>query len=90
MRDWLPLIVDLPLGFEPGTRQEYSNAGYILLGLVVEKASGQSYYDYVRDHVFTPAGMTSTGSYALEDGVPNLATGYSRRLGGPIQDNRSC
>ncbi len=88
LRDWLPLIVGIPLGFEPGTRQEYSNAGYLLLGLVVEKASGRSYHDYVHDHVFTPAGMTSTGAYAIADGVPNLATGYTRRLPGS-RDNRS-
>jgi CubicO group peptidase (beta-lactamase class C family) len=87
LRDWLPLIADIPLGFEPGARQEYSNAGYLLLGLVIEKASGQSYYDYVRDHIFTPAGMTSTESYATAARVPNLASGYTEKLGSASRDN---
>ena len=46
--DYLPLFVDKPLEFEPGSGHRYSNAGYIVLGLVIEKLSGLSYYDYVR------------------------------------------
>jgi CubicO group peptidase (beta-lactamase class C family) len=48
------------LEFPPGAGNRYSNAGYHLLGVIVAQVSGQSYYDYVRDHVFHPAGMTST------------------------------
>jgi CubicO group peptidase (beta-lactamase class C family) len=72
----LPLFVDEPLSFRPGQRFDYSNAGFVLLGLIVEKASGQSYYDYVRDHVFRPAGMTDTDFIELEKDPPNLADGF--------------
>jgi CubicO group peptidase (beta-lactamase class C family) len=89
LRDWLPLFADLPLAFEPGTRQQYSNAGYLLLGLVVEKASGQSYDDYVRENIFAPTGMSSTAALAVDDATPNRATGYTRELGDSLQDNRS-
>jgi D-alanyl-D-alanine carboxypeptidase len=60
--DYVKLYGNRPLRFEPGSKWEYSNYGFLLLGLVVEKASGQSYYDYVRDHLYKVAGMTSTGS----------------------------
>jgi D-alanyl-D-alanine carboxypeptidase len=77
LRDYLPLFVNEPLQFEPGTKQSYSNAGYVVLGLLVEKLSGEDYYRYVRDHIFTPAGMTRTGSFAVDSLPPNTATGYT-------------
>ncbi|MCP2322247.1 CubicO group peptidase (beta-lactamase class C family) [Hamadaea flava] len=46
------------LAFAPGAGNQYSNSGYHLLGSIIQKVSGQSYYDYVREHVFRPAGMT--------------------------------
>jgi len=79
--DWMDLMRDQPLEFDPGTRQEYSNAGYVLLGAIIEKVSGRSYYDYVRERVFGPAGMKATGSYPRDEAAPNRATGYSRRSG---------
>ncbi|HKO54818.1 MAG TPA: serine hydrolase [Thermoanaerobaculia bacterium] len=78
LSDYLPLFVDKPLEFEPGTSQRYSNAGYIVLGLIIEKRSGQSYYDYVRDHITKPAGMTDTASYAVDEQVPNRAIGQTK------------
>src|SRR5580765_5451585 len=80
--DWLPLFRDRPLKFEPGTRQEYSNAGYVLLGAIVERVSGEDYYDYIRRHVYGPLGMKQTDSYANDENVPNLANGYTRRAPG--------
>ena len=79
--DWMKLIRDQPLEFEPGSRQEYSNAGYVLLGAIIEKVSGLSYYDYVRQRIFAPAGMTATDSYARDEPVPNRALGYTRHGG---------
>jgi D-alanyl-D-alanine carboxypeptidase len=79
LSDFLPLFVGKPLEFEPGTSQRYSNAGYIVLGLIIEKASGQSYYDYVRDHVTSPSGMKSTDSYFVDASVPSRAEGMSFR-----------
>ena len=78
LADFVPLFVNRPLLFEPGTSRSYSNAGYIVLGLVIEKASGQSYYDYVRQHVFLPAGMKDTDAYMQDAVVPNRAVGYTR------------
>ncbi|HEY2515986.1 MAG TPA: serine hydrolase domain-containing protein [Polyangiaceae bacterium] len=64
-----------PLAFEPGSRFEYSNSNYFLLGMVLEKVSGQSYDAYVRDHVLAPAGMTQSRSYDASD-APDVALGY--------------
>jgi CubicO group peptidase (beta-lactamase class C family) len=74
--DYLPLFVDEPLAFEPGAKWQYSNSGFVVLGLIIEKVSGQSYYDYVREHIFKPAGMVNTDSYESDKETPNLAIGY--------------
>lgn len=79
LSDYLPLFADAPLEFEPGTSQRYSNAGFVVLGLIIEKVSGQSYYDYVRDHITKPAGMTDTASWAVDENVPNRAIGQTKR-----------
>ena len=74
--DYIKLYGSRGLAFEPGTKWDYSNYGFILLGKIIEKVSGQSYYDYVRDHIFTPAGMTSTGSEPEDVAVSDRAVGY--------------
>jgi CubicO group peptidase (beta-lactamase class C family) len=76
--DYFPLFANDPLEFEPGAHWHYSNAGFVVLGAVIEKLSGQSYFDYVRDHIFSPSGMTNTGYFELDQVVPNLAIGYAR------------
>ena len=88
--DWMPLIKDETLQFEPGTRWSYSNTGMLLLGKVIEAASGQDYFAYVREHVAKPAGMTSTDAYELDRVNRNLAVGYEREgedANGPIYRN---
>lgn len=77
VKDYLPLFVDEPLAFEPGTRWSYSNSGFMLLGAIIEKVSGQNYFDYVREHIYKPAGMTSSDAYELDRDPPNLAVGYT-------------
>lgn len=77
VRDYLPLFIDDPLAFEPGARMQYSNAGYILLGAIIEKVTGENYFDYVRHHIFKPAGMVDTDYYETDLDIPNLATGYT-------------
>ncbi|MGD1049120.1 MAG: serine hydrolase domain-containing protein, partial [Candidatus Krumholzibacteriaceae bacterium] len=77
LADYLPLFASEPLLFEPGTKNQYSNGGYLLLGLIIEKASGQSYYDYVREHIYEPAGMKSTGHLEADVPVENVASGYT-------------
>lgn len=76
--DYLALFIDEPLLFDPGERFEYSNAGFIVLGAIIEAVSGQDYSSYVRDHIYTPAGMGDTDAYETDGDVPNLATGYTR------------
>jgi CubicO group peptidase (beta-lactamase class C family) len=85
--DYFPLFAGEAPRFEPGTRWDYSNAGFVVLGAVVEKVSGQSYFDYVREHVYRPAGMTDTDAYELTRVVPNLAVGYAFFDDDPMQRN---
>jgi CubicO group peptidase (beta-lactamase class C family) len=74
--------------FEPGTRWEYSNYGFVLLGAIIEAVTGQTYYDYVDDHIYRPAGMTATGSLPESDAVPDRSIGYTRpRTGGEWNPN---
>lgn len=67
-----------PLDFAPGSNFKYSNTGYILLGLVIEKASGESYPDYIRTHILAPAAMTHTSYSNGEDPGGGRVCGYSR------------
>jgi len=78
LQDYVNLYGRRSLEFEPGSRWEYSNYGYLLLGVVIEKVTGDSYYDYVREYVYEPAGMTSTGSEPEDQAVPNRAVGYTK------------
>lgn len=82
LRDYLPLFVTEPLQFEPGSRMQYSNAGYVVLGLVIERLSGEDYYDYVRQHVYDPAGMTRTAHWPVDSLPPNTAVGYTTENAG--------
>ncbi len=79
--DYLKLFGSRALKFEPGSQWSYSNYGFILLGAVIEKVSGVSYYDYVRKHVFEPAGMRSTDSLPESETASKRATGYMRKNG---------
>lgn len=80
-KDFLQLFSSRPLDFEPGSQQRYSNAGYIVLGALVERLSGRDYYEYVRERIYTPAGMTRTGAWPPDSLPPNTARGYTRRNG---------
>jgi CubicO group peptidase (beta-lactamase class C family) len=77
LQDYLPLFSDLPLEFEPGTNNRYSNGGYVVLGVIIEKVSGVDYYTYVRENIFKPCGLLNTDSFARDADVPNLARGYT-------------
>jgi CubicO group peptidase (beta-lactamase class C family) len=74
--DWMRLIKNDSLEFEPGTRWSYSNTGMLVLGKVIEAASGQDYFDYIRERIYKPAGMTNSDSYELDRVIKNLAIGY--------------
>lgn len=77
LKDYLPLFADKPLEFAPGKARRYSNGGYIVLGLIVECASGMDYYEYVRQNVYAPAGMTASDWFRKSALPLNAALGYS-------------
>jgi D-alanyl-D-alanine carboxypeptidase len=79
LSDYLKLYGSRGLDGEPGQRFKYSNYGFILLGALIERVTGMSYYDYVQSRIFQPAGMTATGSQPESETVPGRATGYTRR-----------
>ncbi len=84
----LPLFVNDSIAFVPGARFRYSNAGFQVLGLIVERVSGQGYFDYVHDHIFVPAGMRNTGYYGPNGEVAGGAVGYtSDGPNGAVHDN---
>ena len=74
--DWMRLVKNDTLQFEPGTRWSYSNTGMLVLGKVIEAASGTDYFEYVRENITKPAGMTNTDAYELDRVNKNLAVGY--------------
>ena len=75
--DFLSLFINDPLSFKPGEKIQYSNAGYVVLGRIIESVSGQNYYDYVREHIYKPAGMKDSDHYEMDMPTPNLAIGYT-------------
>jgi CubicO group peptidase (beta-lactamase class C family) len=81
LEDYLRLFGSRGLEFTPGSRWAYSNYGFILLGLIVARVSGEDYYQYVRDHIYLPAGMGSSGSEPEETPVTGRSIGYTRSGG---------
>jgi CubicO group peptidase (beta-lactamase class C family) len=75
-RDFARLFWDEPLLFEPGTGDEYSNAGPVVLGLIIEAITGQDYYDYIRQNVYVPAEMVHSDHYDKYENISGKATGY--------------
>ncbi|MBA2250408.1 MAG: serine hydrolase [Chitinophagaceae bacterium] len=67
-----------PYNFSPGTKFQYNNSGYFLLGYILEKVSGQSYNDYLHENIFNKLGMTNTGIDILDSVLPLRARGYSK------------
>jgi CubicO group peptidase (beta-lactamase class C family) len=72
-----------PLAFTPGTNRQYSNTGYDLLSMVIERVSGMSYSDFLEKHIFAPLGMTSTFVRTWDDTRSNVATEYQSYALGP-------
>lgn len=87
LQDYVKLYGSRAPEFEPRSRWQYSNYGFLLLGVLIEKVSGQSYYDYVRDHIYKPAGMTQTASEPEEHAVADRSIGYTRVGSGALQPN---
>jgi CubicO group peptidase (beta-lactamase class C family) len=85
---FLQTFVDQPLRFEPGEGVEYSNGGPVILGLIIEALSGSDYYEYIREHIYRPAGMTTADHYRRDDLDAGVALGYLRTDDGRWKDNR--
>lgn len=79
LQEYVPFFATEPLNFAPGSRERYSNGGFVVLGLIIEKVTGKSYYDYVKEVVFQPAGMKDSEWCDSDQPIPNLAIGYTRR-----------
>ncbi|HTH51464.1 MAG TPA: serine hydrolase domain-containing protein, partial [Pyrinomonadaceae bacterium] len=77
----IDLVRNSPMAFEPGTKWEYSNTNYFLLGMVIEKVSGKPYADYMRERVFKPLGMNSTVVNTTGLKLKNAALGYASDKG---------
>ncbi|MBY9000645.1 MAG: beta-lactamase family protein [Candidatus Heimdallarchaeota archaeon] len=76
--DLLPLIEQEKLAFSPGERFQYSNSGFEVLGMIIEKVSGVSYFDFVKKYVYLSAGMKDTDSYRIDEQISNIAEGYTQ------------
>ena len=73
---YLQMITPLPPKFEPGKRYAYSNAGFVLLGLIVETVSGLTYQQFVKENIITPCELRHTGFYRMDSLPANTALGY--------------
>jgi CubicO group peptidase (beta-lactamase class C family) len=81
--DMLPLFADLPAERPPGEKYLYADANFILAGLVIETATGKSFYEVATEDVIGPAGMTDTAFEELDQEPPRHATGYLHADGPP-------
>lgn len=77
-------FLNKPLEFAPGTKYQYSNSGYILLGYIIEQLSGTSYQRFLRDNIFGPLGMRDTGYDSNQAIIRHRASGYSPGTDGPV------
>jgi CubicO group peptidase (beta-lactamase class C family) len=85
--DFLPLFQNKPMKFPPGERFDYNDGGYVLLGLVVEAASGMSFTEYIEQRVFAPAGMTDSGYFPTDRLPERTAYAYIRDRDGAWRTN---
>jgi CubicO group peptidase (beta-lactamase class C family) len=85
MSDGFAVFASDPLLFDPGTKYSYSTYGYTVVGCVMEGAAGENYFDYVREHVLKPAGMTHTIVDDVYEIVPHRSRGY-QVMGGQVKN----
>lgn len=80
-KDWtepelLKLVESIPLAYPPGTKWDYSNLGYLTLGILIHRVTGEFYGDFLQQRIFQPLGMKTTRIISEADIVPNRAAGY--------------
>lgn len=88
IRDFLPLFQQKTMKDEPGSRFSYNNAGYILLGLIVEEVTGQRFADYIEQSIFQPANMSDSGYFSLDALPAKTALGYIDHSDGSWRTNQ--
>lgn len=79
LTDYVKLIKNDSTQFKPGTRWAYSNTGYLILGLIIEKVTGTSYFEYIKRNVFEKAGMINADFYESDIPNPGIATAYTKQ-----------
>jgi len=72
----LKIVESIPLSYTPGTKWSYSNLGYLTLGILIHKVTGEFYGDFLQEKIFHPLGMTTTRIISEADIIPNRAAGY--------------
>lgn len=76
LKNFLPMFQERRMMFKPGEKFQYNNAGFIVLGLIVEQQSGLSFTEYVEQNIFEPAGMKESGYFSMDKLPRNTAYGY--------------
>ncbi|WP_155591050.1 serine hydrolase domain-containing protein [Lysinibacillus cavernae] len=87
LSDFLPLFQNRAMKYKVGNQFHYNNAGYILLGLIVEHASGMLFSDYIQRYIFDQANMTESGYFSLDSLPSNTALGYIDNQDGTWKTN---
>lgn len=77
-KQFIDSLAKLPLDFAPGTKFNYSNSNYLILGYIIEQVTGKSYTDYLRENIFKPAGLTSTYYDTPTEVILNRVSGYTK------------
>jgi CubicO group peptidase (beta-lactamase class C family) len=85
--DVLHLVYDQTPQFPPGAKFSYSNSGFLLLGVIIEKVSGMPYSEYLQKHIFEPSGMTESGIFYENEVLPNRSIGYTKTWDGSYVSN---
>ena len=83
--EYFASLKKVPLAFEPGTNWDYSNAGYVTLGILIRKVTGKFYGEFLQERIFRPVGMTTARVISEADIVPNRAAGY-RLVNGELKN----
>jgi CubicO group peptidase (beta-lactamase class C family) len=76
LENFLPMFQQEKMAFTPGEKFTYNNSGFIVLGLIVEQLSGKIFTDYIRENIFSPAGMSDSGYFATDRLPSRTALGY--------------
>ena len=80
--DYFAFVAPAPLTAPPGTKRQYCNGCYVVLGEIIARLSGQTYEDYIRSHVFAPAGMKTADFFHTDEVQPDTSIGYTHRFPG--------